>query len=405
MNLAWKICRKTKRNSMTQLAFEYDVVTRVMLSLCVWLMEYVPERSIGFIIDQPRVREVIAAWFGDRVVQTWFNEQIKPFLETEWFDDDSYSCRKGKGGLRAVLAAREKMEAISCGWTKDMILVKRDLRSFFMSIKTDLLENWMVDFIMQNFGLDEERRNRLMWLTRIIYRSLPQERMIMKSHGLAWLKLEPRKSMRGKIIGLPIGNVTSQTGANFVTTLYLRKLRELGYDFVHYTDDTLIFVTDYEQWKIDEKIIENYIMEELQLEWHRDKKYVQHISKGVEFLGIKLRYDRMLPSDRIAHNFKWKTMCAIEFVDKHRCNMQVVCERFQSEFNSYCGLLKWCNAGVLTGHVFEILMDTKLGKCFNLYDNKITIKKNKTKLAYFLSVNRRRKRKLSLTKNYTDYEN
>jgi len=395
MHEAWVICRKTKRDSHAQLEFEYNLIGRVYLSLLVWLMEYVPEKSIGFIIDIPRVREVIAAFFGDRVVQTWYNERLKPYLESDWLDDDSYSCRKGKGALAAALELKDKIERVSNGFIYDNVwLVKRDFRAFFMSVDTELLENLMVDFIMEHFGMDEDERNRLIWLTRIIYRSLPQERMIKKSHPLAWLKLESRKSMIGKIIGLPIGNVTSQTAANFITTLYLRKLREKGYEFVHYTDDTVIIVRDLEQWKRDEKEIEEYISSVMHLEWHKHKKYCQHYSKGVEFLGLKIRFDRLLPSDRIAHNFIWKTKCAVRRAEQSDKQMLMMTEDFQCVFNSYCGLLKWSNSNRLKGRVFEILKDSKLSRIYDIHGiDKITIKKNRTRMAYYMRLNRKRKRK------------
>lgn len=407
MDQAWRICRKTKRGSSAQLQFEYDTEQRVTLSLVVWLMEYMPMESIAFIICVPKLREVIAAYFGDRVVQTLYNENLKPYLESDWYDQDSYSCRQGKGGLRAIQELQKKIEIASCGYVLDVTLVKKDFDAFFMSIDTEVLERILTEFIMQKFGTDEEERNKMLWLTRIIYRSTPQNHVVKKSHGLAWHQMEDRKIMIGKLLGLCIGNVTSQTGANVINTLYLVLLRAKGYLFVHYTDDTVIIVLDWEKWKRDEKEIDEFISSVLHLKWHRKKIYVQHISKGIEFLGAKIRFDRILPSDRIAHNFIWKTKCAIEKAENNSKDRNRMKEEFMESFNSYCGLLKWYNSNRLRNHAFELLKNSKLAKVYDFHgNNKITIKKEQTIKAYYLAENRRWKRnhKKSNQKTIENYE-
>ena len=391
---AYKICRRTKRNSTAQLKFEYDNLRRIAVSMSVWAMEYVPAKSIAFIIEIPKRREVIAADFGDRVVQTWYNEKIKPEIEADWLDPDSYSCRKGRGGLNAVLNFQKKMEEATNGYVYDAWIIKRDVRAFFMSIDTAVLERYMTEFIEQHFGENYELRNRLLWLTRIIYRSLSQNNCVRKSHRLAWSRLDPRKSMFGKLIGLPIGNVAMQTGANFTSSIYLAKLRELGYDFCHYTDDTAIIVRNMDRWKRDEKQMEEFISNKLHLEWHPNKKYIQHISKGVEFLGFKIRYDRRLPSNRIAHNFIWKIQCAAKKAKEGQFMFDQA-EEFMCIFNSYTGLLKWCNSNRLRNQAVEIIKQSKLADIYNITGNsKITIKKRKTRASYFAFLNRRRKREM-----------
>lgn len=393
---AYVKCRKNKRNTLSQLEFEYDIMKRMNLTISLWVMEYVSQRSIAFIIMVPRIREVIAANFADRVAQTWFDMHLKPYLEEDMYHPDSYSCRKGKGGLRAVLQLRDYIYEMTNGYVyDDLWIIKRDISAFFMNIDTEILERDMVDFIQEHFGEDEQLRNMLMWLARILYRSLPQEHCIRKSHPLAWNQLDRRKSMFGRVIGVPIGNLPSQTGANVTTSRLLWLLHYLMYLFVHYTDDTVPLIRDKKRWKYDEKCIERMLREEMHLEWHKNKRYCQHYSKGVEFLGYKIRFDRILPSDRIAHNFIWKAKCAIRKAEESKAYMYKHKEDFMSVMNSYCGLLKWCNSYRLRAKVFDMLRKSPWAKIFDFHDNsKVTIKKSKTRRASFIRINRMEKRKM-----------
>lgn len=392
-NDSWYKCRKKKRNKNTTLEFEFNYVQLMIpLVISVYNYEYVQTGSIAFLIFYPMIREVIAAHVADRVVQTWYADKLKPSLESCWFDEDSYSCRKGKGGLRAVMKFRDYLYDETCGFVKDAWIVVRDISACFMSVDTEVLERYMCEFVKMNFGEDEILRNRLLYLTRIIYRSLPQEHCVIKGNRLAWRDVEPRKSMFGKLLGLPIGNKTSQDGVLFLTTLYLSVIRSMGYKFVHYTDDTAIIIRDKEQWRRDNKVIDGFVKDNTHLQWHPKKIYFQHFSKGVRLLGYKLRYDRILPSDRVAHNFIWKSVCAAKKADGGKWTF-VDTESFMQTFNSYTGILKWCDANRLKNRVFDILKSSKLANTYDFHgNNKITIKKNKTRLRYFINLNRFRKR-------------
>ena len=392
---AYYTCRKKKRNKETQLEFEYNFAESfVQLTVTVWYCEYTPSESIAFMLEKPRPREVIAAAFEDRIIQTYFVLRLEPKMEENWFDDNSFSCRKGKGGLKAVNTLKELIYEKTCGYVKDVYVATMDFSAFFMSIDTKWLTEEMTEFIAQNFGEDEKVRYRLQWMARIIYQSLPQEHCVFKTNKIAWIYFNPRKSTIGKTKGIAIGNRTSQLAANFITTFLLDLLRELGYCFVHYTDDTAIIIIDVEKWKRDRPVIERYIKEKMHLEWHPEKRYMQHHTKGVPYLGHKLRYDRILPSNRIAGNFIWKTITAAEKADKSKGWAHSHKERFMQTFNSYCGLLKWCNANRLKNKAFEILKSSKFAKNYDFYgNNKIKIKQQQTVLTHFISINRKRKRR------------
>jgi hypothetical protein len=401
---AYYECRKSKRNKSAQLEFEYHFAEKFIdIVLSVFICEYVPDESIFFIV--PPMREVGAAYFGDRVVQTWYVNQLRPFMENEWLDPDSYSCREGKGGLRAVHRLREYIAEATNGYIYDAWIVKRDVRAFFMSIDTKVLVDELEDFIYQHFGMEPDLRERLCYLTRIIYQSQPQDHCVLRSHPLAWRDFDPRKTIlnRNGYTGIPIGNHTSQMAANFYTGFYIAELRKRGYRFVHYTDDTAIVVTDREQWKIDEKEIERLISEKLHLEWHTRKKYYQHHSKGVTMLGYKLRFDRILPSDRVAHNFIWKTRCAAMRAVRKPDVVFTEKETFMATFNSYCGLLKWCDAKKLVKSQVELLKGSYWTEVYDIYENKVNIKKNRTRLSWFGWKNKIRKKAMKEERSNRKY--
>lgn len=390
---AYYKCRKSKRSKSTQLEFEYHFAVRfIKLTLSVFLREYVPGESIFFVL--PPMREVGAADFGDRIIQTWYVCELTPYLEEYWLDPDSYSCRKGKGALKAVYQLRDYIYEATNGYVFDAWVVHRDFRAFFMSMDTRIMVDGLTDFIYQHFGMEPDKRETLCYLTRIIYQSQPQTHCRLKSHPLAWSDFDPRKTMLGRIgyIGVIIGNTSAQTGANFYTTPYLRELRRRKYPFIHYTDDTDIVITDKEQWKVDEPEIDKFVSEELHLEWHKTKKYYQHHSKGVPVLGYKLKFDRILPSDRVAHNFIWKTRCAIKKAVRNPKSVYTDKETFMSTFNSYCGLLKWCDAKKLTESQAELLKGSPWAEVYDIYENKVNIKKNRTRLPWFGWRNQNRKK-------------
>lgn len=98
----YRITKKHKASKPSHLLFQlyYPQYLRSLwqdINNC----HYRPSSSIAFIITKPKVREVIAADFRDRVVQNLLVQEMLPSLE-EYEHPHSYSCRKGKGCLAAV---------------------------------------------------------------------------------------------------------------------------------------------------------------------------------------------------------------------------------------------------------------------------------------------------------------
>lgn len=391
------VCRRNKSVKPSWLIFDAKRIEKTAyIAHMIGNMEYVPQESICFIILKPRIREVMAADFADRCVQTWYVNMLKPLLEERHLHKDSYSCRIGKGGLRAVQQLREYIYEESNGYSQDVWIATRDIHSFFMSIDTDMAVRRMEEFIRDNF-FDSKYFDLLMYLTRIIYQYLPQDNCFVKSPKWMWTNLPASKSLLGTdgTHGMPIGNVTSQMMANFLTSFYLNYLESLGYKFIHYTDDTTIVVKDLERWKDDEDMIAIYLHQELGLVMHPKKKYLQHYSKGVQTLGFKVRFGRILPSDRIYHNFLWK----IEYMTRNASESEKYLhshkESFMQTINSYLGMFKWCDTFMLRKRIIISLRNSVWAKVYDIHDNKVTIKHNQTHIQIYKNENRNR-RKLAI---------
>lgn len=389
-------CRRRKAMKPSCLIFQYHLVVQLVeLVHEVGNMEYVMRVGICFMITVPRLREVLAADFGDRLVQTWYFNELNWWLEQYHMHPDSYSCRVGKGGLRAVQQFQEYVFEVSEGYTKDCYVASLDLQSFFMSIDTELAVVLMSRFIEEVYG--GPHKNLLLYLTRIIYQSLPQSHCVIKSNERMWIGFPKSKSLRGKTdgIGIPIGNVTSQMLANFLTTFYLRYLSSLGYLFVHYTDDTAFVFRDLARFLEDIGRFEWFLQTELHLTLHPHKRYIQHYSKGICMLGYKVRYDRTLPSDRIVHNLKWKVECAIRKAEGNVSYMMVEKDHFVQVINSYMGLMKWCNTFHFRWTVLKSIADSVWGKVL-VIDTvnwlKVNVKPEASTLEYYKRRNKKRKR-------------
>lgn len=398
----YRICKRNCSSKTLHLIFRSDFA-RNIIDVChdVNKMEYVPRQGICFTIEKPRLRECIAPVFDDKIVQTWYCETLMPILERKYLHDDSFACRRGKGGLRAVLKLQEYIYDESFGYTRDLWLAKIDFQGFFMSIDTLAATNDLSDFIIANVD-DGELRNWMLWLTRIIYLSQPQCHCRMQSPMWLEYQLPEHKRMLGNVgyRGVAIGNRTSQMLALFRTTFFLMLLVGMGYKFALYTDDCCIPVSDKDKWLADRRRLAEMVKCK-GLTLHPDKVYLQHYSKGVEMLGVKIRFNRLLPSDRITHNFRWKLEIATRRAAMSRQWKLANTEHTMQTVNSYLGLLRWFNAYRLRRDILETFKNGAYGDFFDFANDytKITIKTPYKRNMRFIRQNFKRKHNLKLWLN------
>lgn len=390
----YKICRRHKRNKPSQLLFEIDLVDN-LIKLCheANFGEYETSRSIVFIITQPKPREVIAADFRDRIIQTIIVQKLQPHLEA-YMHPDSYSCRVGKGGLKAALMFKEYLREVSENYTKDCWVYSLDFHSFFMSIDSHLWTQRLLDFADEHY--EEADWQVLFKLIPKVYLSLPQLNCVKKSPPWMWSLIDPSKSLLHKTdrIGLPIGNVTSQNMANFGTTPYLRRMEKVADKFVHYTDDNKGIVRDKKRFLKSLNQIKKDCWEQDHLIIHPKKFDIQHYSKGTRIGAYKIRFDRILPNDRIAHNFKYKITKAIESAERDEKYIYKHKEDFMATINSYLGILKHCNSYRLKKEYIEKLKHSRWNIVFKFAPDyhKVTIRKEYTQVEWQKRANKAKRK-------------
>lgn len=378
------ICRRRKSNKASHLIFEMNRAEE-LIELCheVNLFRYQQRESIVFVITKPKVREVIAADFRDRVVQTILVQRLLPYFEKHEHRD-SYSCRVGKGGLAAALQFREYVKQMSNNYTEDCYVFSLDIKAFFPSIDTALWTRKLLEFIDENYEGDDAEL--IAYLIKSIYLYKPQNNCVKMSPQRLFDLVPPNKTMLGKDNGkgVPIGNVTSQTLANFITTLLLVVLERQGILFVCYTDDIKGVVKD--KGKILRLLpyLRKITEQKLHLTLHPDKFDIQHYSHGIRVGGFKIRFDRMLPNDRIAHNWLHKTTTTP--VDK--------CQEIVAFGNSYLGMMRHQNTYRLRKQGVDNLLSRGCDKYITINDDytvlslRDSIKPTSTSLARMIKYKR-----------------
>jgi len=398
----YRTTRKHKRGKNSQLYVEYNLQHELLhLVYDIFTRQYIPELSNLFAITIPTLREVIAAWFTDRIPQTRVVKHMMPGLERDFFHKDSYSCREGKGGLKAVQNLIWYIKQESKNFTEPLWIYKFDIKSFFMSIDLKIYFPIFVN-LAYTYIKNETVRDEIIYLARIIYLGFPQEHCVVKSHPDLLKMIKPEKRLKDKTnnVGVPIGNITSQMLCLIVTACILWKLHEYGLKFVHYTDDNHGLTKDVCSFMKFMKWLKKEVWEECHLIIHPDKFYLQYYKKTISLLGFKIKYGcLLLPGDRVVHNFKWKITCAIRKAAEHKNYMYRTKESFVGVLCSYLGLLKHTASYNLRKSQITRLAESKWGKILdfdteNYY--KVAIKPNHTKEAYIAQRNKIRKQHLKI---------
>jgi len=376
---AYFACRQNKRNTANAIAFEVDYESK-LVQLCKELNDgtYQISRSIAFMIQDPVHREIFAADFRDRIVHHLIIGKLNPLFEKQ-FIYDSYACRVGKGTHFGIQRAASFIRRCSQNYTKDCYVLKLDIQGFFMHIRKDILFKRLSKFIADNYHkLDKEIITRL--CCQIIYNDCTQN-CIIKGKSSNWEHLPKTKSLfhSQEGCGLPIGNLTSQIFANFYMDSFdhfiKHDLRIKNYG--RYVDDFIIVHEDKEYLKSILPKIADFLKTSLNLSLHPKKMYLQHYKKGVKFLGVMIKPNRIYIGKRTKGNFYKSIKDQSDIAKDHKPNKEEL-NSFISSMNSYLGIMKhyqtynwrkkmlfkhlsvwWWNQVCLSGGIAKFVMKTK----------------------------------------------
>ena len=232
-------CRRNKRNTLNALRFEVRQEENLLaLQEALVSRTYVPTRSVCFFAPGPKIREIFAADFRDRVV----HHVLVDYLERIWeplFIHDSYACRRGRGVHAAVKRLQTFIRRASANGTRRAWYLQLDIQNYFMSIDRDILFEKIAARCPDHDAL---------WLAKVlIYHDCTLDYVYKGPAGMV-ARVPPHKTLFGapKNKGLPIGNLNSQFFANVYLAgfdHFVKHALKCCY-YVRYCDDFVLLAPD-----------------------------------------------------------------------------------------------------------------------------------------------------------------
>jgi hypothetical protein len=350
LHRAYRDCRRAKRNTHNALAFEIDAEAK-LLELQRELRDrtYAPGRSICFVTDGPKPREVFAADFRDRVVHHLLVAHQARHFEAR-FIHDSYACRPGKGVLAASDRLMTFLRRATANGRRPAWAIKLDVASFFPSIDKSIL----FDLLCRREPDAEVR-----WLTEVVLFHDPTQdyryhrgRRHVAPPASAEYPVPARKSLfhSANRRGLPIGNLTSQFWANvYLNTLDQFAKRTLGCAmYIRYVDDVLLVAERPETLLRWAEAIGVFLSQSLRLELRREEAKPVPVGRGIDFVGWRSWWNyRVVRRQTVANLDRRLARFASRFVTRafggRACRVDLALaplRLLQSALASYAGHLR-----------------------------------------------------------------
>ncbi len=297
---AWKLFRRGKKPSWELEAFQFNLEAN-LLSLALDLQKGTYEHGSyrHFEVHDNKKRVVAVASVRDRVVHRLLYEFLVPIWDTH-FSYDVWSCRPGKGLLGAIERTQTLMTAHYNGW-----LWRADIAKFFDNIDHQVMKTCI------RRRVSGEKANFL--LDKVIDSYVHNKESVSQS-------------VSQSVIGLPIGNLTSQILANIYLNEFDRfvqhDLKPLGY--VRYGDDFILWTKD-EQTAFDfQQRGQAFLIDTLHLSLHTVNHALQPSHPKLHFLGIEFwpgghRLDKRMRSRIVTHTNP-KNIASYQALIKHHWN-------------------------------------------------------------------------------------
>lgn len=359
---AYHDCMRGKKSSPQAMA--YMQIARYDLPSLAWELftnTYKPTTSTCFLVKYPKLREVFAANFRDRIVHHWIILRLEHLFEHRFVSQGnvSFNCRKGFGTDKCVLHCASGMKRVTRNYRKKAWIFRGDLVGFFMSIDKNMLWYLLERFIKrwcfnaEKYGFEKYSLSdmpiiywkQLMYATKTTVMHHPEEDCILNSDVTLWLGLALNKSLFGcgKDKGEPIGNLTTQQFANFLMSFFdsfvLWLFRGKNFCYARFVDDWVIICDDLQFIKSAIPRMEAYL-QKLKLTMHKDKRYLQPTSHGVMFVGSFIKPNRIYLSNRTLARFEERAVGFGRLASKKDFLNVLDCNRIEQVINSYLGFCK-----------------------------------------------------------------
>lgn len=356
-------CKKGK-NSINSLKFE-EKLEENLFELLDDLNngKYEISRAICFIVEKPKIREIWASDFRDRIVHHLLIRKIEIFYENKLFPfsflESSFANRKNKGTHKAVIDLKKLIKS-------NKYYLKFDIMSFFNSIDREILYKILVNDLNKEEFVNKEVILKL--FKKIIFHKYTLKYQ-KKSKQKKLKKVPFHKSLFSSEPinkGLPIGNLTSQ----FLSNVYLNKLdyfieKELSFNFyLRYVDDGIILSNNKEELENLIFKINDFLQKNLSLELHPKKIILREVKEGVDFLGFFVKPKYTLVRKNVVLNLKQKLYYFFQNKKNNKLTRNEVIQ-VQNIINSYYGHFKHGNS-----YNLKWKMSKKLTEYFELKKKK-----------------------------------
>lgn len=315
---AYFIAIKGKSNKPYVIEFSRNLDKNIR-ELAVELFErrYTPRPSTCFIVSHPKKREVFAADFRDRIVHHYIFMKTHILFERT-FIADSYSCIEGRGTHYGIERLRYHVESCSANYTKPCYALKMDIKGYFMHIDRQLLSD-ITQVKLRKMATHPSNVKGKRWgevidmdflcyLCHEVIMIDPTIDCIIKGSKEDWIGLPPSKSLfaatvHSKMIGMPIGNLTSQLFSNVLLSVFddwMKRVMGCKH-YGRYVDDFYVISCD-KRWLVTlaDKAAQ-FLHDELHLDVNRGKTRIINVRYGVEFLGGYVKPFRTYISNQSLH--------------------------------------------------------------------------------------------------------
>lgn len=357
---AYNSCLKHKGNTLNALNFQANLLENLYdLEYELKTKRYTIGKSICFLASSPKLREIFAADFKDRIVHHILVNSIEDFYEKK-FIFDVYNNRKNKGIHIAVKRVKQFMQN-----SKNQYFLQLDIKGFFYNLdKNILFKKLCLDITKSNLT----NKDKILYLCyKIIYHN-PTQKFTFKG-DIRKLKNLPAHKTLFKIPtnkGLAIGNLTSQFFANVYLNSFdhfiKRELKVKAY--LRYVDDFILFGSSKDELLEKKQKIEYFLNTKLKLKLREDYS-LEHISNGANFLGYIIRKNYILTRKRVVNNYKYKKALFLSAYEKSKGEMSLEeIKKFLCVQASFKGHIKHSNAYKLNKQIGEINDE----KYINMFD-------------------------------------
>ncbi len=304
---AYRACQRRKRGTVRASLYEQQLLDNLLnTTIALQNQTWLPAPPVVFCVQKPKVREVYAAQFQDRVVHHWLVPQLEALLDRK-FIYDCASNRKGKGTHFAVKRLQCFMRKQRGGW-----FLQLDIANFFNTVTHRTLLHLLSEHLkraVKQHKVSHQHGRYLYQLCRtIIVQPVADEAIVLgDSSHLEAVPSHKRLSCAPVGTGLPIGNLTSQFFANvYMNELdqYIKHQLKCKH-YVRYVDDFVLVhkcKTQLQQWQCS---ISEFLVKHLQLTL-KAQRILAPVTNGADFLGYIIKPSHVLVRRRVLGNLDEK---------------------------------------------------------------------------------------------------